>query len=238
MASQTQSLITMDGLSSIGYVPYSPAPLDINYSPVNTDSFNVSKPWIVGNTDAVSAAPVVATDTPTPTNQVVSPVAQIKGSNFTDADAKAYYDRAYKQQIAGAVAGLGSAAYNVFAAQQGRKVVAFENAQLDVQKQMIDTNVAATSAALMDQMTDATSQLQALSAAKNVDIQSQGVQSQIVAGGQDLGEDVRDIQMNSKLQKAAVDYQKAANKVQQAQAEQNAIAGFAVQAASSVISFL
>jgi len=238
MASQTQSLTTMEVLSNIGYVPYSPEPLNINYTPVNTDSFNASKPWIVGNTDAISAAPKIATEIIEPTNQITSPVLQLKSSNFTAGDAKAYYDRAYKQQIAGSVANLGAAAYNVFASQQGRKVVSFENAQLDVQKQMIDANVSGTTAALMDQMTDTTSQLQALSAAKNVDIRSQGVQSQIVAGGQDLGEDVRDIQMNSKLQKAAVDYQKAANRAKQAQAEQNAIAGFAVQAASSVISFL
>ena len=241
MASSSVSLAdTMESLYSMGYASYRPEPFDLNYTPVDSNMFNASKNWILGssNISDTTTLDISNIDISSPTAGNVISAAQLKTTVSAAGDANKYYQKARKQQIAGAITNLGSAAYNIYTAQQGRKNVEFANAQLDVQKTMIDTNVAKTVSSLYNNMRDATSQLQTITAAKNVDIRSQGVESQIVAGGQDLGQDQADLIAGSKLQKAAINYQKAANKIQQAQAEQNAIANLATTAAGSIISFL
>lgn len=240
MASSSVSLAdTMESLYSMGYASYRPEPFDLNYTPVDSNMFNASKNWVLGSSNISDTTLDISNiDISSPTAGNVISAAQLKTTVSAAEDANKYYQKARQQQIAGAITNLGSAAYNIYTAQQGRKNVEFANAQLDVQKTMIDTNVAKTVSSLYNSMRDATSQLQTITAAKNVDIRSQGVESQIVAGGQDLGQDQADLITGSKLQKAAINYQKAANKIQQAQAEQNAIANFATTAAGSIISFL
>lgn len=240
MASSSVSLAdTMESLYSMGYASYRPEPFDLNYTPVDSNMFNASKNWVLGSSNISDTTLDISNiDISSPTAGNVISAAQLKTTVSAAEDANKYYQKARQQQIAGAITNLGSAAYNIYTAQQGRKNVEFANAQLDVQKTMIDTNVAKTVSSLYNSMRDATSQLQTITAAKNVDIRSQGVESQIVAGGQDLGQDQADLITGSKLQKAAINYQKAANKIQQAQAEQNAIANLATTAAGSIISFL
>jgi hypothetical protein len=237
MASKTQTV--SDVLYNMGFnIPYRPEPTDINYTPIDENRFNASStlaPIYMPTSDNASFNDV---DMSTIEASNVISAAQLKTSTAAAEDANKYYKKAQQQQIAGAVSNIGKSIYGVVAAKQGRKTVDFANAQLDVQKQMINTEVSKTSSALMDSMRDATSQLQVITAAKNVDIRSQGVQSQIVAGGQDLGEDIANLQLTSKLQKSAIEYEKASNRLAQAESEQSAIVNMAMSAGTTILSFI
>lgn len=126
-----------------------------------------------------------------------------------------YYNRMNAANKIAAGTQILSGVSNLIGAYQGRDAVRLTNKQLDIQKTLIDTNIANREAASNEQFRNSIADLQVLTAAKNVDIRSQAVRSDIVQGGEDLGEDMAMARVQGSLQKKAIDFQKAMNKAQQ-----------------------
>lgn len=126
-----------------------------------------------------------------------------------------YYNRMNAANKIAAGTQVLSGVSGLIGAYQGRDAVRLTNKQLDIQKTLIDTNIANREAVSNEQFRNSIADLQVLTAAKNVDIRSQAVRSDVVQGGEDLGEDMALARVQGSLQKKAINFQKAMNKAQQ-----------------------
>lgn len=119
-----------------------------------------------------------------------------------------------------------------------REGVRLTNKQLETQKTLIDANLKNNIALANENFRNNVADLQVLMAAKNVDISSQALRSNIVGSGEDLGKDIALSTSQSKLQKLAIDLQILTNKANQRQAEKQSwmnMAGSALKAAAYFI---
>lgn len=126
-------------------------------------------------------------------------------TNLADAAKNAQTAEALQKTSAGI--GLFSSAMNLFNVSSKKKMY-------DAQKSMIDANLANQESYLIDRLTENMAQLDVFTAAKNVDIRSQAVQSAKQQAGIDLGEDINAKRRQSNLQKIALDLQYAREKQQ------------------------
>lgn len=153
---------------------------------------------------------------PEQAGQIATSITQAAGNagKVSDAILK-YYNRMNTANKIAAGTDVLSGVSGLVDAYQGRDAVRLTNKQLDVQKTLIDTNIANREAVSNEQFRNSIADLQVLTAAKNVDIRSQAVRSDVVQGGEDLGEDMAMARVQGSLQKKAINFQKAMNKAQQ-----------------------
>lgn len=153
---------------------------------------------------------------PEQAGQIASSITQAAGNAGKVSEASLeYYNRMNAANKIAAGTQVLSGVSGLINSYQGRDAVRLTNKQLDVQKTLIDTNIANREAVSNEQFRNSIADLQVLTAAKNVDIRSQAVRSDIVQGGEDLGEDMAMARVQGSLQKKAINFQKAMNKAQQ-----------------------
>lgn len=167
-----------------------------------------------------------------------SVVSAAKNAGKLSSEASDYYNRAKFGTAVAAGATALSGITGLISAYQGRDTVRLTNKQLDTQKKLIDVNIANNEAVANDNFKNAIADLQVLTAAKNVDIRSQAVRSDVVQGGEDLGEDMALRRAQGSLQKKAIDFQKAMNKAQQAANEQQGWINLAASGMSAAALFI
>lgn len=123
-------------------------------------------------------------------------------------------------------------------AYQNRKAVRLTNKQLETQKTLIDANLKNNIALANERFRNNVADLQVIMAAKNVDISSQALRSNIVGSGEDLGKDIALSTSQSKLQKLAIDLQISVNKANQKRAETQSWINFAGSALQTAAFFI
>lgn len=182
-----------------------------------------------------------ATLTPETTINLLSPEIQQSISDYykglgkqTTENAK-YFERANVANKINAAAQIASSALGLLDTYSARDSVRLTNRELDKQKSLIDLNLTNQEALATSNFRNAIADLQVITAAKNVDIRSQAVRSDIVQGGEDLGQDLADARLQGNLAKRAIDFQKAMNNAQQRKNEQQAWINFGANALNSMI---
>lgn len=123
-----------------------------------------------------------------------------------------------------------SSGLNTLSTFANRSNVASQNRQLDMQGTLLDANLANQESVLYDNFKRGISDLEVMTAAKNVDIRSQGVQADVVSSGIQMGEDLAGAREQNKLQKMAIELQKKVNKRNQKTAELGSLLNFSVNA--------
>lgn len=113
----------------------------------------------------------------------------------------------------------------------GRANVKANNAQLDQQASLIETNMYNQQALTMDNFNKGIAELQTYEAARNVSLNSQGVKADIIASGIQMGEDFSLQRTQTKLQQEAIRVQQKMNKRNQRQQELQAGINFAASVA-------
>lgn len=152
------------------------------------------------------------------------------------AEAKKYYQKANLANKISSYTNIAQGAINlVDTYTAGRANLRMTNKQLDMQKDLIDLNIKNNESVLTAQFKNAIADLQTVYAAKNVDISSQAVRSEIVGSGEDMGKDIADMQTQGRLQKLAIDFQKSVNKMQQRRSERQALVNFGANVISSTM---
>lgn len=109
------------------------------------------------------------------------------------------------------------------------------NKQYGQQAELIDANTKNQEAILYSNFKNAISDLQTISAAKNVDIRSQGVQSSIVSSGMNMGQDLALQYTQNNLTKGALNLKKAINNYEQEEREFGAIMNMGISIAGMLI---
>lgn len=189
-------------------------------SPLTIDSYNLSGLELNLKNPAIQ-------------NSIATHAANVGGMT---SEAKKYYEKANLANKISAYTSIAQGGMNLIDTYTtGRSNLRMTNKQLDMQKDLIDLNIKNTESVLTAQFKNAIADLQVVSAAKNVDISSQAVRSQIVAGGEDMGKDMADMRTQGKLQKLAIDFQKSVNEAQQRRNEQQAWINFGANIASSAM---
>lgn len=151
-------------------------------------------------------------------------------------EASEYYKKANLANKIAAYTNIAQAAGGLINTYEtGRRNVRLTNKQLDMQKDLIDLNIKNSEAVLSAQFKNAIADLQTVYAAKNVDISSQALRSEIVGSGEDMGKDMADMRTQGKLQKLAIDFQKSVNKAKQHRNEQQAWINFGASAMQSAL---
>lgn len=146
-----------------------------------------------------------------------------------------YFERANVANKINAATQIASSALGLLDTYSARDSVRLTNRELDKQKSLIDLNLTNQEALATSNFRNAIADLQVITAAKNVDIRSQAVRSDIVQGGEDLGQDLADARLQGNLAKRAIDFQKAMNNAQQRRNEQQAWINFGANALNSMI---
>lgn len=149
--------------------------------------------------------------------------------------ASKYYEKANMANKVAGYTNIAQGAFNLINAYSGRNTVRLTNKQLDMQKDLIDLNITNSESILSAQFKNAIADLQTIYAAKNVDISSQALRSEIVGSGEDMGKDMATTRTQGKLQKLAIDFQKSMNVAQQRRNEQQAWINFGANIASSAM---
>jgi len=193
---------------------------DIYKSPLSIDSYNLSGLELDLKNPAIQGS-------------LAAHAANVGGMTT---EAKKYYEKANLANKVSAYTNIAQGAMDlVNTYTSGRSTLRLTNKQLDMQKDLIDLNIKNTESVLSAQFKNAIADLQTIYAAKNVDISSQAVRSEIVGSGEDMGKDMADMRTQGKLQKLAIDFQKSVNKTQQRRNEQQAWINFGANIASSAM---
>lgn len=176
---------------------------------------------------------------PEQAGQIASSIvkASSNAGKVSEAELK-YYNRMNTANKIAAGTDILSGVSGLIGAYQGRDTVRITNQQLDVQKTLIDTNISNREAVSNEQFRNSIADLQVLTAAKNVDIRSQAVRSDVVQGGEALGQDMALTRVQGSLQKKAIDFQKAMNNAQQAANEKQAWINFGASLMSATSYFI
>lgn len=141
-------------------------------------------------------------------------------------EASKYFEKANTANKIAAGAQIIQGVSGLFSAYDSRSFVRLTNQELDKQMQLIDLNITNQEAMATKNFKNSIADLQVISAAKNVDIRSQALRSDIVQGGEDLGKDLSDLRLQGSLQKKAIRFQKTLNNLQQKKNEQQAWINF------------
>lgn len=165
--------------------------------------------------------------------------AKMRGLDYNDPKVYDKYltNAGYAKMGAAALQGVASL-FNAASATDYRREVEKTKTQYETQKKIIDTNIDKTESALMQNLMSNMADLDAMSAAKNVDLSSQAIAGDKAKGAMDLGKDIAEMRTNSSLQKAALDLEYAMNVRKAKQAEINSYVNAGLQFASSAISLL
>jgi len=102
---------------------------------------------------------------------------------------------------------IASSFASMIEAQAGVQMIAASKSQYAANKSLINRNIANTQAVMMENLQDTMSQLDSVSAAKNVDINSQAIRAIKERGLIDMGKDFADMTTQGSLQKSALDLQ-------------------------------
>lgn len=168
------------------------------------------------------------------TNTTTPKVAKEATIDLTEKDLVANYYK--KANLASQVSGytqVAQGAFDLWDTYDARSALRLTNKQLDTEKEVIDLNIKNTESLLAENFRNSIADLQVLYAAKNVDISSQALRSEIVASGEDMGEDIANMRLQGSLQKKAIDFQKSMNKAQQRRNEQQAWINFGASLANA-----
>ena len=190
-------------------------------------------------TDASANIPTIAVKTIGSGNASFDTWAKMRGLDYNDPENyEKYLERASAAKIGSAVlTGVGSL-LDASSARTYRKDVEATASQYETQKKIIDTNIDRTESALMENLMKNMSDLDVMSAAKNVDLSSQAIAGDKAKGAMDLGKDIADMRTNGALQKAALDLEYAMNVRRAKQAEINSYVNAGLSIASSALSLL
>lgn len=201
-----------------------------------------------GNYPAFSVVPYKTQTMPTPdvsnlelAPSVMSRLSQAESAKYVKSAVKQseesskYYEKANMANKIAAYTNIAQGAFDLWDTYDARSSVRLTNKQLDTQKELIDLNIKNTETLLADRFRNSIADLQVMYAAKNVDISSQALRSEIVASGEDMGEDIANMRLQGSLQKKAIDFQKSMNKAQQRRNEQQAWINFGANLASSAM---
>lgn len=122
-----------------------------------------------------------------------------------------------KQEKLSNTARMGKSLVGIANAHQYYKDVKNTKQQYEAQKSIIDTNVMKTETAIQDSLTDNMASVDAMAAARNIDVSSGGIQGIKQQGGIEAGSDIRDMQEQANLNKIALDldYAMRVNKAKQ-----------------------
>lgn len=102
---------------------------------------------------------------------------------------------------------IASSVAAIFEAQAGVEAITSMKTQYNASKSLINRNIATTQTVMMQNLEDRMAQLDAVTAAKNVDIRSQAVRFVKEKALMNIGQDFADMEMQGSLQKAALDLQ-------------------------------
>lgn len=141
-------------------------------------------------------------------------------------EASKYFEKANVANKIAAGAQIVQGVSSLFGTYNSRSTVRLTNQELDKQIELIDLNITNQEALATKNFKNSIADLQVISAAKNVDIRSQALRSDIVQGGEDLGKDLADLRLQGSLQKKAIKFQKTLNNLQQKKNEQQAWINF------------
>ena len=225
------------GMSSVaGYTP-----IPKNYSPTGITSQSLYRPQQSTFTPGSFTAPKTLAETKT--TDLTQGMAEIQESinkhlgkiGEQTAAATEYYNKANMANKIAGYTSIAQGAFNLIDTYNARSSVRLTNKQLDMQKDLIDLNIKNSEAILSAQFKNAIADLQTVYAAKNVDVSSQAVRSQIVGSGEEMGKDMADTRTQGKLQKLAIDFQKTMNNINQRRSEQQAWINFGANIASNAM---
>lgn len=133
----------------------------------------------------------------------------IDGYNEKDANQLLLDSEKYKKWSA--YANIGSSVLNMYNAYQYARDVKKSKVQYENQKKIIDANIANQETLMMENLQENMAQLDVMTAAKNVDLSSEGIQAIKDKGLADMGEDIRTMREQGALNKKALDLDYAMN---------------------------
>lgn len=125
-----------------------------------------------------------------------------------------YLQKAQEQQAKANTLKMAAASMQTVDAYFNYRSVKNSKAQYETQKKILDTNLANTESALENQLRENMADLDVISAAKNVDLSSQGITASKEKAAEDVGKDISQMRTQNELQKAALDLQYKMNKEQ------------------------
>lgn len=212
------------------------------YTPIPTSSPKTIQPLYTGNQSSFSYKTTFPeTEVTDLTTELASPAVQnsiasyYKNLGKQTEEASKYYQKANMANKVAAYTNVAQGAINVMNTYDARRSVRLTNKQLDMQKDLIDLNIKNSEALLSAQFKNAIADLQTIYAAKNIDVSSQAIRSEIVGSGEDMGKDMATTRTQGKLQKMAIDFQKSINIANQRRSEQQAWINFGANIASSAM---
>lgn len=139
-------------------------------------------------------------------NQSTMPI-NLEAKNIALQKAVAQTQEAAKLSIQSNLASL-------FEAQMGVENLQATRYQYAANKSLINRNIETTQSVMMNNLEDSMAQLDAVTAAKNVDINSQAIRFTKEKALMNMGQDFADMQIQGDLQKAALDLQFAMQKTE------------------------
>lgn len=131
--------------------------------------------------------------------------------------------KAIEQTKTAAKYSMAASIANIFEAQAGVDAVTNMKTQYNTNKSLINRNIATTQSVMMANLEDNMAQLDAVAAAKNVDINSQAIRFSKEKALIDMGQDFATMDIQGDLQKAALDLQYSMQKSQAKSARNKAL---------------
>lgn len=123
-------------------------------------------------------------------------------------------EKSIEEQKTSAKYTIASNIAGIIEAQAGVEAIKASKSQYEANKSLINRNIDTTQTIMMQNFQDSMAQLDAVAAAKNVDINSQSIRGIKERGLMEMGQDFADMTIQGSLQKAALDLQYTMEKSQ------------------------